>query len=210
MIVGLVLFNNFFGFDKLSWNEEYSDFKLEYVSQTNIKLGINFENEERVKDIKYDVTCGEAQNNGLEVNWDLSESTGQCKITASYKLRKISKKFKIINFNTSEQVQKGQVLAKPNSIVAATKFDADVHILSKEEGGRHTPFFDGYRPQFYFRATDITGVIDLPDNIVMVNPGENVSFTTTLVSNVAMEVGTEFSIREGGLTVGKGTVTKVY
>ncbi len=103
LIVGLVLFNNFFGFDKLSWNEEYSDFKLEYVSQTNIKLGINFENEERVKDIKYDVTCGEAQNNGLEVNWNLSESTGQCKITASYKLRKISKKFKIINFNTSEQ-----------------------------------------------------------------------------------------------------------
>lgn len=111
---------------------------------------------------------------------------------------------------TSEQVQKGQVLAKPNSIVAATKFDADVHILSKEEGGRHTPFFDGYRPQFYFRATDITGVIDLPDNIVMVNPGEDVSFTTTLVSNVAVEVGTEFSIREGGITVGKGTVTKVY
>lgn len=111
---------------------------------------------------------------------------------------------------TREQVQRGQVLAKPNSIVASTKFDADVHILSKEEGGRHTPFFDGYRPQFYFRTTDITGVIDLPDNIEMVNPGEDVSFTTTLVSNVAMEVGTEFSIREGGRTVGKGTITKVY
>lgn len=111
---------------------------------------------------------------------------------------------------TSEQVQRGQVLAKPNSIVASTKFDADVHILSKEEGGRHTPFFDGYRPQFFFRITDITGVIDLPDNIEMVNPGEDVSFTTTLVSNVAMEVGTEFYIREGGRTVGKGTITKVY
>ena len=111
---------------------------------------------------------------------------------------------------TREQVQRGQVLAKPNSIVAATKFDADVHILSKEEGGRHTPFFDGYRPQFYFRTTDITGVINLPDNIEMVNPGEDVSVTTTLVSNVAMEVGTEFSIREGGRTVGRGTITKVY
>ena len=111
---------------------------------------------------------------------------------------------------TREQVQRGQVLAKPNSIVAATKFDADVHILSKEEGGRHTPFFDGYRPQFYFRTTDITGVVDLPDTIEMVSPGEDVSFTTTLVSNVAMEVGTEFSIREGGRTIGKGTVTKVY
>lgn len=111
---------------------------------------------------------------------------------------------------TREQVQKGQVLAKPNSIVATTKFDADVHILSKEEGGRHTPFFDGYRPQFYFRAANITGVIDLPDYIEMVNPGEDVSFTTTLVSNVAMEVGTEFSIREGGRIIGKGTVTKIY
>lgn len=111
---------------------------------------------------------------------------------------------------TREQVQRGQVLEKQNSIVAATKFDADVHVLSTEEGGRSTPFFDGYRPQFYFRTTDITGVIDLPDNIEMVSPGEDVSFTATLVSNVAMEVGTEFSIREGGRTIAKGTVTKVY
>ena len=111
---------------------------------------------------------------------------------------------------TKEQVQFGQVLAKPNSIVAATKFDADVHILSKEEGGRHTPFFDGYRTQFYFRNIDITGVIDLPDNIEMVNPGEDISFTATLVSNVAMEVGTEFSIIEGERIVGRGTITKVY
>lgn len=111
---------------------------------------------------------------------------------------------------TREQVQRGQVLAQQNSIVAAIKFDADVHILSKDEGGRHTPFFNGYQPQFYFRTTDITGTIDLPDNIEMVSPGEDVSFTVTLSSNVAMEVGTEFSIREGGRTVGKGTVTKVH
>lgn len=111
---------------------------------------------------------------------------------------------------TREQVQRGQVLAQQNSIVAAIKFDADVHVLSKEEGGRHTSFFNGYQPQFYFRTTDITGTIDLPDNIEMVSPGEDVSFTVTLSSNVAMEVGTEFSIREGGRTVGKGIVTKVY
>lgn len=102
LIVGLVLFNNFYGFDKLSWNENYTDSKLEYVSSTNIKLGINFENEEKLKDIKYDVSCGKVKNNGLEIDWDLKEATGKCKITASYKLRKISKEFKIINFNPSE------------------------------------------------------------------------------------------------------------
>lgn len=103
LIIGLVLFNNFLGFDKLSWNEEYTDFKLEYVSQTNVKLGINFKNNEKVKDIKYDVTCGEVKNTGLEVDWDLTESTGTCKITATYKLRKISKEFTIIKFNASEE-----------------------------------------------------------------------------------------------------------
>lgn len=103
LIIGLTLFSNFFGFDKLSWNEKYMDSKLKYVSQTNIKLGINFENEEKVKDIKYNVTCGKVKNDGLEVNWDLTKSSGKCKITASYKLRKISKEFKIIKFNTSEQ-----------------------------------------------------------------------------------------------------------
>lgn len=109
-----------------------------------------------------------------------------------------------------EQVQRGQVLAKTNSIVAATKFDADVHILSKDEGGRHTPFFDEYRPQFYFRAIDITGKINLPESIEMVNPGENVSFTVELIHPIAIENGTKFSIREGGRTIGTGTVTKVY
>lgn len=111
---------------------------------------------------------------------------------------------------TREQVQRGQVLAKTNSIVAATKFDADVHILSKDEGGRHTPFFDEYRPQFYFRAIDITGKINLPESIEMVNPGENVSFTVELIHPIAIENGTKFSIREGGRTIGTGTVTKVY
>ena len=109
-----------------------------------------------------------------------------------------------------EDVERGQVIAKPNSIRAATKFDADVYVLTKEEGGRHTPFFNNYRPQFYFKTTDITGVITLPSDVEMVMPGDNVKMTVELISNVAMEVGTEFSIREGGRTVGKGTVTKVY
>lgn len=103
LIIGLILFNNFFGFNKLSWNETYTDYKLDYVSQANIKLGINFENEEKLKDIKYDVTCGEVKNNDLEVDWDLTKSTGKCRITISYKLRKITKEFQIIKFNTSEQ-----------------------------------------------------------------------------------------------------------
>lgn len=103
LIIGLVLFNNFYGFDKLSWNDNYTDTKLEYVSQTNIKLGINFDNEAKLNEIKYDVTCGEVENNGLEVNWNLTEATGKCKITASYQLRKISKEFTIINYNASEE-----------------------------------------------------------------------------------------------------------
>ena len=109
-----------------------------------------------------------------------------------------------------DDVERGQVLAKPNSIKAATKFDADVYVLTKEEGGRHTPFFNNYRPQFYFKTTDITGVVTLPSNVEMVSPGDNAKMTVELISNVAMEVGTEFSIREGGRTIGKGTVTKVY
>lgn len=111
---------------------------------------------------------------------------------------------------TKDQVQRGQVLTEPNSIVSANKFDADVYILSKEESGKYTPLFDDYSSQFYFRTIDITGTISLPDNIKMVNPGYNVSFSVTLQKAVAMEVGTEFSIREGGRLVGNGTVTKVY
>ena len=108
------------------------------------------------------------------------------------------------------EVERGQVLAKPNSIKNGTKFDAQVYVLTKEEGGRRTPFFNGYRPQFYFRTTDITGVVELPANTEMVYPGNTVNMTIELISPVAMEAGTEFSIIEGGRTVGKGTVTKIY
>ena len=101
-------------------------------------------------------------------------------------------------------------MAKPNSIVAATKFDADVHLLSKEEGGRSKPVFDGHTTIFYFRTIGITGVMNFQNNIESVNPGEDVSVTTTLNSNVALEVGTKFSIRENGKTIGSGVVTKVY
>ncbi len=102
-MIGIVLFHHFYGFNKLSWDEAYSDFELEYVSPTNVKLGVNFTKENGINDIKYDVTCGKMKNNGLEINWDLTEATGKCKITAAYKLRKIRKEFTIINFNTSEK-----------------------------------------------------------------------------------------------------------
>lgn len=109
-----------------------------------------------------------------------------------------------------DDVEIGQVLAKPNSIKAATKFDADVYVLTKEEGGRLTPLFNNYKPQFYFKTADITGLITLPKNVEKVNPGNNSKMTVELVSNVAMEVGTEFDIKEGGRIIAKGTVTKVY
>ena len=108
-----------------------------------------------------------------------------------------------------EQVQRGQVLAKPGSVTPHTKFEAQVYVLSKEEGGRHTPFFSNYRPQFYFRTTDVTGVITLPEGTEMVMPGDNVSMTVELIAPIALENGTKFSIREGGRTVGAGTVTKI-
>lgn len=103
LIVGFILYNQLFGFEKLSWNDEYKDSKLKYVAPTNIKLGIHFKNTEKLNKIKYDVTCGEIENNNLEINWDLTEATGKCQITASYKLRKISKEFTIIKFNLSEK-----------------------------------------------------------------------------------------------------------
>ena len=108
-----------------------------------------------------------------------------------------------------EQVERGQVLAKPGTVTPHTKFKGKVYILSKEEGGRHTPFFTNYRPQFYFRTTDITGVIDLPEGTEMVMPGDNVEFTVELIHPIAIENGTQFSIREGGRTVGAGTVSKI-
>ena len=109
-----------------------------------------------------------------------------------------------------DQVERGQVISKPNTIKAITKFEAKVYALTKEEGGRHTPFFTNYRPQFYFRTKDVTGVITLPSNVKMVNPGDTVNLSVELIDSMAMEVGTEFSIREGGRTVGRGTVTKIY
>ena len=108
-----------------------------------------------------------------------------------------------------DQVVRGQVLAKPGSIVPHKKFNASVYVLTKEEGGRHTAFLDGYRPQFYFRTTDITGVIKLPADVQMVMPGDNVSLTVELIHPVAVEKGTKFSIREGGRTVGAGTVAEI-
>jgi len=108
-----------------------------------------------------------------------------------------------------EEVQRGQVLAKPGSITPHTKFEAEVYVLTKEEGGRHTPFFNGYRPQFYFRTTDVTGSCELPTGTEMVMPGDNIKMVVTLISPIAMEQGLRFAIREGGRTVGAGVVAKV-
>jgi elongation factor Tu len=108
-----------------------------------------------------------------------------------------------------EEVERGQVLAKPSTITPHTKFTAEIYVLSKEEGGRHTPFFNGYRPQFYFRTTDVTGSIELAKGTEMVMPGDNVSITVALIQPIAMEEGLRFAIREGGKTVGAGVVAKV-
>jgi len=108
-----------------------------------------------------------------------------------------------------EEVERGQVLAKPGSITPHTKFSAEIYVLSKEEGGRHTPFFNGYRPQFYFRTTDVTGSIELPKGTEMVMPGDNISIDVTLIQPIAMEEGLRFAIREGGRTVGAGVVAKI-
>jgi elongation factor Tu len=108
-----------------------------------------------------------------------------------------------------EEVERGQVLAKPGSITPHTKFNAEAYVLTKEEGGRHTPFFNGYRPQFYFRTTDVTGVVKLPEGTEMVMPGDNVNVEIDLITPVAMDQGLNFAIREGGRTVGAGVVTKI-
>ncbi|MER2263018.1 MAG: elongation factor Tu [Psychrobacillus sp.] len=108
-----------------------------------------------------------------------------------------------------EEIQRGQVLAKPGSITPHTDFKAEVYVLSKEEGGRHTPFFSNYRPQFYFRTTDVTGVCNLPEGVEMVMPGDNIEMTVSLISPIALEEGTKFSIREGGRTVGAGVVATI-
>jgi elongation factor Tu len=108
-----------------------------------------------------------------------------------------------------DEVERGQVLAKPGSITPHTKFECEVYVLSKDEGGRHTPFFNGYRPQFYFRTTDVTGACDLPEGVEMVMPGDNVNMTVSLIAPIAMEEGLRFAIREGGRTVGAGVVSKI-
>ena len=108
-----------------------------------------------------------------------------------------------------DDVERGQVLAKPGTITPHTNFEAEVYVLSKEEGGRHTPFFKGYRPQFYFRTTDVTGSVDLPAGVEMVMPGDNIKMTVSLISPIAMEEGLRFAIREGGRTVGAGVVAKI-
>jgi elongation factor Tu len=109
-----------------------------------------------------------------------------------------------------EDVERGQVLAKPTSINPHTKFESEVYVLSKDEGGRHTPFFKGYRPQFYFRTTDVTGNIELPEGVEMVMPGDNVQMTVELICPIAMDEGLRFAIREGGRTVGAGVVAKIF
>src|SRR3989339_585095 len=108
-----------------------------------------------------------------------------------------------------DEIERGMVLAKPGSITPHTKFESEVYILSKNEGGRHTPFFNGYRPQFYFRTTDVTGSIQLPEGVEMVMPGDNIAMTIKLIAPIAMEEGLRFAIREGGRTVGAGVVAKI-
>ena len=108
-----------------------------------------------------------------------------------------------------DEVERGQVLAAPGTITPHTKFEAEVYILSKDEGGRHTPFFKGYRPQFYFRTTDVTGNVELPEGVEMVMPGDNIKMTVELIAPIAMDEGLRFAIREGGRTVGAGVVAKI-
>jgi elongation factor Tu len=108
-----------------------------------------------------------------------------------------------------EDLERGQVLSKPGSITPHTKFKAQIYVLSKEEGGRHTPFFKGYRPQFYFRTTDVTGTVKLPDNVEMVMPGDNIAIEVELITPVAMEKELRFAVREGGRTVGAGVVAEI-
>ena len=115
----------------------------------------------------------------------------------------------LLRGTAKEDVERGQVLAKPGSITPHTKFKAQAYVLTKDEGGRHTPFFNGYRPQFYFRTTDVTGVANLPDGTEMVMPGDNVEMTVELITPIAMDKELRFAIREGGRTVGAGVVADI-
>lgn len=109
-----------------------------------------------------------------------------------------------------KEIERGQVIAQPGSVKPHTKFKAEIYVLTKEEGGRHTPFFTGYRPQFYFRTTDVTGQLHLPEGVEMIMPGDNVTITAELIVPIALEQGLNFAIREGGHTVGAGVVTEVF
>ena len=109
-----------------------------------------------------------------------------------------------------DEIERGQVLARPGSITPHTEFEAEVYVLSKDEGGRHTPFFKGYRPQFYFRTTDVTGEVELPEGVEMVMPGDNVQMRVKLIAPIAMEEGLRFAVREGGRTVGAGVVARIF
>ncbi len=109
-----------------------------------------------------------------------------------------------------DEIQRGMVLAKPGTVTPHTKFDAEVYVLTKDEGGRHTPFFKGYRPQFYFRTTDVTGSVELSEGVEMVMPGDNTTMLIALITPIGMEEGLRFAIREGGRTVGAGVVTKIH
>ena len=115
----------------------------------------------------------------------------------------------LIRGTKREEIERGQVLCKPGSITPHTEFKAEVYVLTKDEGGRHTPFFNGYRPQFYFRTTDVTGVVTLEEGIEMVMPGDNTTFNVKLITPIAMEKELRFAIREGGRTIGAGVVTEI-
>jgi elongation factor Tu len=144
------------------------------------------------------------------------KDTGQTVVTGVEMFRKILDEGQagdnvgcLLRGTKREEIERGQVLARPNSITPHTKFTAEVYVLKKEEGGRHTPFFTGYRPQFYFRTTDVTGVANLPEGVEMVMPGDNISMEVELIQPIAMDQGLRFAIREGGRTVGSGVVTEI-
>ncbi|CAA9506906.1 MAG: Translation elongation factor Tu, partial [uncultured Solirubrobacterales bacterium] len=146
----------------------------------------------------------------------ITEETGSTVVTGVEMFRKILDQGQagdnvgcLLRGVKREDIQRGQVLCKPGSITPHTKFKAEVYCLKKEEGGRHTPFFNGYRPQFYFRTTDVTGVADLPEGTEMVMPGDNVAMDIELIQPIAMDQGLRFAIREGGRTVGSGVVTEI-
>jgi elongation factor Tu len=146
----------------------------------------------------------------------IHEQTGSTVVTGVEMFRKILDEGRagdnigaLLRGTKREEIERGQVLCKPKSITPHTKFKSEVYVLKKEEGGRHTPFFTGYRPQFYFRTTDVTGSAHLPEGVEMVMPGDNVTMEIDLIQPIAMDAGLRFAIREGGRTVGSGVVTEI-